>query len=192
LKGVYYDEENRRHLNTIREAYGDLAMDLIYRNRKDEARKVLNKCDKMMLEENFAYGQVSRNSQHNRNSQRFLAACYAAEDKELAEKVYKSLRKDLNQQQDYYASLNSKMSRAEYDKLMTEYLLRYRTARTRQDQMAADQMIENSFNSDQMKMLDDIRMSYNMFMEVDEMKKTNEAPKAATVEPAIRDTPVKN
>ncbi|WP_457831579.1 hypothetical protein, partial [Staphylococcus aureus] len=47
-KGVYFDEENRRHLNTIRSAYADLAIDLAAAGKKEEARKVLHKVDKMM------------------------------------------------------------------------------------------------------------------------------------------------
>lgn len=190
LKGVYYDEENRRHLNSIREAYTDLAFDLINRNRKEDARAALNRCDKMMLEENFGYGQVSRGNQHNRNAMRFLAACYSADDKELAAKVLKGLKKDLNQQQDYYVSLgDGKMDRAAYDKLIKEYVFRYNTARTRQDQVMADQMLENGLSGYQTKMTDEIRMSYSMLMEVEQMEKTYGTPKPSSPEPAAKDSP---
>jgi hypothetical protein len=190
LKGVYYDEENRRHLNSIREAYTDLAFDLVNRNRKEDARAILGRCDKMIQEENFSYGQVSRGNQHNRNAMRFLAACYSAEDKELAAKVLKGLKKDLNQQQDYYVSLgNGKLDRAAYDKLIKEYIFRYNTARTRQDQVMADQILENNLVGHQLKMTDDIRMSYSMLMEVEQMEKTYSTPKAASLEPATKDSP---
>jgi len=106
LKGVYYDEENRRHLNSIRTAYGELASYLAAKNRKEEARKVLNKVDKSMLEENFAYGMVSRGNTHNRYSLMFLNACYMAEDKALIKKVSESVKKDLQQQIKYYNSLD--------------------------------------------------------------------------------------
>jgi hypothetical protein len=181
LKGVYYDEENRRHLNSIRDAYTDLALDLSYRNRKEDARAALNKCDKMMLEENFSYGQVSRGGMHDRGSLRFLSACYAADDKALAEKVYKSLKKDLEQEQNFYASLNGgKMTRAEYDKLIKEYIFRYNTARTRQDQLNADQMLENNFSVNQMNMIDNIRTATMILMQMEDMKKEYEAPKTAS------------
>ena len=192
IKGVYYDEENRRHLNTIREAYGDLAMDLSHRNRKEDARKALEKCDKMMLEENFGYGQVSRGNQHNRNSLRFLSACYSADDKDLVAKVSKSLKKDLDQQQDYYTSLSGgKMTRTQYDKLIKEYLFRYSSARTRQDQLAADQMLENNLSDVQMRMIEDIRISYSILLEMEEMEKNNAMPKIISPEPARKDSPVK-
>ncbi|HAK10781.1 MAG TPA: hypothetical protein DCO78_01375, partial [Chitinophagaceae bacterium] len=66
--GVYFDEENRRHLNSIRLAYSELAGDLAAKNRKEEAKKLLEKVDKGLLEENFPYGMVSRGNQHNRIS----------------------------------------------------------------------------------------------------------------------------
>ncbi len=104
--GVYFDEENRRHLNTIRMAYAVASLDMARKNKKAEAKKMLNKVDKMMLEENFPYGMVSRNQQHNWISHMLLQAAYVAEDTVLAAKITKSLKKDLEQQLSYYASLD--------------------------------------------------------------------------------------
>ncbi len=103
--GVYYDEENRRHLNIIRRADAELAIDLSAKNRKEDARKVLDKTDNMMLQCNFPYGMVSRNNEHNRIAMMFLEACYRADDKTLAAKVAKSIKTDLQQQVKYYNSL---------------------------------------------------------------------------------------
>lgn len=109
VKGVYFDEENRRHLNSIRTAYSELAMDLAAKNRKEEARKVLDKADKMLESAgNFDYGMTSRGNQHNRNSLLFLQACYMADDTTLANKVAASVKKDLQQQVRYYNSLGTK------------------------------------------------------------------------------------
>ncbi|MFZ1305055.1 MAG: DUF2723 domain-containing protein [Ferruginibacter sp.] len=104
--GVYFDEENRRHLNSIRMAYATAALSLAENNYKDSARKMLNKADKMMLEDNFSYGMVSRNQQQNYISLLMLQASYAAEDTVLAAKITKSLKKDLEQQVSYYNSLD--------------------------------------------------------------------------------------
>jgi hypothetical protein len=104
-KGVYYDEENRRHLNSIRTAYADLAMDLASKNRKEDAKKVLERVDKMIDSSNFAYGMTGRGNMHNRNSLMFLEACYMAGDTTLAARVSSSIRKDLDQQIKYYNSL---------------------------------------------------------------------------------------
>jgi hypothetical protein len=106
IKNVYFDEENRRHLNSIRDAHTDIATDLINRNRKEDAKKVLEKCDKMMLEENMPYGMTSRGNMHNRGSIMFMEACYKAGAIELATKVYNSIKKDLQQQITYYNSLD--------------------------------------------------------------------------------------
>ncbi|MBL7695905.1 MAG: DUF2723 domain-containing protein [Ferruginibacter sp.] len=127
--GVYFDEENRRHLNTIRMAYASAALDLAVKNKKEEARKMLNKVDKMMLEENFPYGMASRNQQHNYISHLLVQAAYAAEDTVLAAKITRSLKKDLEQQLRYYESLDEQKaeafdgSRGGGDKVMAEQLL---------------------------------------------------------------------
>jgi hypothetical protein len=124
IKGVYFDEENRRHLNSIRSAYADLAIELASTGKKEEARKVLQKVDKMMDEENFGYGMASRGNMHNRNSLMFLEACYMAEDKALAEKVSKAVQKDLQQQIKFYNTLSG--NKAEWmqdEKRMSESYL---------------------------------------------------------------------
>ncbi len=106
VSGVYFDEENRRHLGSIRLAYAQAAGNLADNGRKEEARKMLQKVDKGMLEENYGYGMVSRYQQHNYISLQFLEACYKAGDTALAEKVSRSVKKDLEQQVNYYANLD--------------------------------------------------------------------------------------
>jgi len=104
--GVYFDEENRRHLGGIRSAYAELAIDLAAKNRKEEAKAVLNKVDKMMHESNFGYGLTSRGNLHNRNSLLFLEACYLAGEQALIQKVSAAVKKDLQQQVNYYNTLS--------------------------------------------------------------------------------------
>ncbi len=106
VPGVYFDEENRRHLGSIRLAYAQAAGNLADNGRKEEAKKMLQKADKGMLEENYGYGMVSRYQQHNYISLQFLEACYKAGDTALAEKVGRSVKKDLEQQVNYYANLD--------------------------------------------------------------------------------------
>jgi hypothetical protein len=105
IKGVYFDEQNRLHLNSIRLAYAEAASSLAEQNRKGEARQVLAKADKNILAENHPYAIVSRNNQHNYFTLRFLEAAYKAEDRQLADKVSKSLHKDMNQQLAYFNGL---------------------------------------------------------------------------------------
>ncbi|BAV05255.1 glycosyltransferase family 117 protein [Filimonas lacunae] len=124
IPGVYFDEENRRHLNTIRRAYAELALDLSFKNRKPEAREVLKKIDDMMLSGNFPYGMVSRGNEHNRLSMIFLESAYRAEDTELAAKVLKSVRTDLQQQLKFYNGLSGvKAENMDYDRRNTESML---------------------------------------------------------------------
>jgi len=108
IKGVYYDEENRRHLLSIRASYGELAAYLASKNRKEEARKILDKADKSIDASNFDYGMVSRGNMHNRTSLLFLEACYRSDAKELAAKVSASVKKDLQQQIKYYNTLEGR------------------------------------------------------------------------------------
>ncbi|HZE82834.1 MAG TPA: DUF2723 domain-containing protein, partial [Puia sp.] len=109
--GVYYDEENRRHLNTLRAAHAQLAMSLVDAGQKDKARNILEHFDKNVLESNFPYGMTSnRGNQHNKISMSFLLACYQAEDQGLAKKVAASIKKDLEQQMRYYKGLGENMT----------------------------------------------------------------------------------
>ncbi len=124
IPGVYFDEENRRHLNTIRQADVDIAFDLIFKGRNDDAKKVLEKSDKSILESNFPYGLVSRGNDHNKLSMQFLEAAYRCGDTTLAGKVLKDVRKDLQQQMKYYNSLDAnKMIAMQNEKDIAESLL---------------------------------------------------------------------
>jgi Protein O-mannosyl-transferase TMEM260-like len=106
IPGVYFDEENRRHLNTIRMQFAQVANDLADHNEKDSAKNLLERCDHMMLQQNFPYGLVSRYEQQDQISMQFLLASYKSGDSTLAKKVSDALRKDLEQQIAYYNILN--------------------------------------------------------------------------------------
>ena len=124
LPGVYFDEENRRHLLDIRRADIELAFDLISKNKKDSARNVLNRDDKMILQQNLSYGMTSRNNDHNKISLGFLEACYRAEDQQLAAKVLASVKRDLQQQARYYDALSGdKAENMDYEKRTNQQLL---------------------------------------------------------------------
>jgi hypothetical protein len=124
IPGVYYDEVNRQQLEIIRRANTDLAIDLAGKNRKEDARNVLDKADKMMLQQNFPYGLVSRSNEHDRVSLMFLEACYRADDKPLVDKVSASVKKDLKQQIIYYNSLpEDKAAVLQYEKSAAQSML---------------------------------------------------------------------
>lgn len=105
-QSVYFDEENRRHLNSIRQSHAFLGMSLADAGKVDSARKELRKYDNMVLEENMPYGMTSnRGNFHNRVTMTFLYAAYRSGDMELAKKVNRSVKSDLEQQMKYYRSL---------------------------------------------------------------------------------------
>ncbi len=105
-EGVYYDEENRRHLNSIKFTHAQVAMSLAAAGKKDSARKILEHYDQNVLQSNMPYGMTSnRGNLHDYFSFDFLQACYMSGDSALAKKVAASLKKDLQQQMRYYKSL---------------------------------------------------------------------------------------
>ncbi len=105
IPGVYFDEENRRHLMGIRQSIAEAAGALINEGQNEKAKEILNLADKNILEENFPYGMVSRQNQHNTISVQLLEAAYKSGDKKLGAKIANSLTKDLQQQLSYYAYL---------------------------------------------------------------------------------------
>jgi hypothetical protein len=113
-KGVYFDEENRRHVLNLRSTYGELAGNMADAGRKDEALKLLDKAEKLIHKEDVPYGMTSRNNGHNIQNMQYLEACYKAGNMQLAAEVNASLRKDLQQQKKYYDYMKS--TRDEFSK----------------------------------------------------------------------------
>jgi hypothetical protein len=153
---VYYDEENRRHLNSIRMAHTQVAFALIDAGKKDSARNILEHFDKGVRESNFPYGMTSnRGNQQDLISTDFLQACFAAGDTVLARKVEASLKKDLQQQMRYYKSLGDETS---------------------DDQLATNayMILQNkggSLSDRQQQFTQDIFTTYRMLMQIDQMEK---------------------
>jgi hypothetical protein len=106
--GVFYDEENRRHLNSIRLAYAQAAGSMAEMGKTEEAKKLLSYCDSNLSNANHPYGLVSRFQQHNQISMQMLYAAYRANDPTLIEKIKSALRKDMEQQNAYYDALPDK------------------------------------------------------------------------------------
>jgi hypothetical protein len=102
LQGIYFDDANRRQLMPFRSVFAEAAGNLADEGRKEDAGKLLERCDAMMKEDNLPYAMTSRFNQHNQTSLVFLEACYKAGKIQLAEKVKKALQKDLEQQKQYY------------------------------------------------------------------------------------------
>jgi hypothetical protein len=149
-KGVYFDEENRRRLNTIKLATAQIARNLAQAGRKEDARRILNRYDDHVSETNVPYGfTTNRGNIHNIFSLQFLEACYMAEDWTLAKKVASSLKKDLQQQMRYYQALGDG-SQTEEQMLNNAFLLTqgkagelsYRQATFAQDILSSYQILQ--------------------------------------------------
>jgi len=104
-KGIYFDEENRRHLFGIRQSYAEAANNLATQGRKDEAKQLLAKVDSGMPERTVPYGIVSRGNQHDMVSTQMVEASYKSGDQALAGKIAARVRKDIDEQLNYYAYL---------------------------------------------------------------------------------------
>jgi hypothetical protein len=102
---VYFDEENRRHLISIRMAYADVASNLVGKGKMKEANVLLEKVDAGMLDENMPYGMVSRGNQHDIISVQMADAAFKAGNNKLATKIVAKTKKDVDEQISYYANL---------------------------------------------------------------------------------------
>lgn len=103
--GVYFDEENRRHLNNLRQAYADVAVSLAAKGQKDSAQKLLQRVDQMMDSTNMPYGLASRYALHNQTSLMLMEAAYRSGEEKLAKKIGAAVRKDLTEQMAYFAAI---------------------------------------------------------------------------------------
>jgi hypothetical protein len=158
IEGVYYDEENRRHLNSIKFAHAQVAMSLAAAGKKDSARKVLEHYDQNVLQSNMPYGMTSNQGNlHDYFSFDFLQACYMAGDSALARKVSASLKKDLEQQMRYYKSLG--------DQSMSDEMLAVNA------NMAMQNKGGNLSDVQAKYFVQDILSSYRMLMQLTEWEK---------------------
>jgi len=110
-KGVYFDEENRRHLLSIRQTYAIAALNLAEEGRKPEALALLKKSESLILPESLPYAMVSargyRPNFHDFISMLYLQAAYKTGYTELYNKLKVAIRKDLMEQKAYYQYLKT-------------------------------------------------------------------------------------
>ena len=125
-ENVYFDEENRRHMVNIRNAHTVLAMNLIAADRKEDAKKVLQRADQMMKEKNVPYAMASRyGNDHNEKSFYFAVTAFQAGDLELGKRIMEAVKKDAQQQMAFYESLTSAdgSTPSEYEYQMAKQLV---------------------------------------------------------------------
>jgi hypothetical protein len=116
-RGVYFDEENRRHALAIRGTYAEAAGDLADLGRKDEAKQLLHRADSAVNNQDLPYGMIwnDHGGFHNVFSLVFLEACYKAGDMQLVKKVKDELTNELKQEQAYFNYLKTEREAAYQD-----------------------------------------------------------------------------
>lgn len=105
LNGVYFDEENRRHLLSIRQVFAETAGVLGDLDEKDKAAKILQRAESLIHPDNMPYAMASRYSSHNQVALIYLEAAFKAGYTQLADKLEKAIRKDLTDQKNYFTYL---------------------------------------------------------------------------------------
>jgi hypothetical protein len=109
IEGVYYDEPNRRMLQSIRNSYTKLSVALTKENKKDKALQVLDRQDSVFLPGNMPYALTSPGNMHNLWSMEVVYAYYIAGNAKKANEISDQISKDLDQQMRYYRSLSPRL-----------------------------------------------------------------------------------
>jgi hypothetical protein len=102
---IYFDENGRRELLSIRGAYAMLGASLAQDGKKDSALKVLNYGYKMVDRTTLPYGLVSSGNMENITSLQYANAYYLAGDKKMATQIANATIRDCRQQLAYYGAL---------------------------------------------------------------------------------------
>ncbi len=118
--GVYFDEENRRHLLSIRSTFAEAAGNMGDENRKAEANNLLAQSEKGISTEDLPYAMASRYNSHNQTAVIYLEAAYKAGNMQLADKLKTAINKDLMDQKAYYEYLRANQEEM-FKSLTTEY-----------------------------------------------------------------------
>jgi Protein of unknown function (DUF2723) len=104
-KGVYYDEENRRHLESIRQACVKTAEALANEGNIEGAKAILKKIHEQMPSYSLPYGSPSRYDGNNTSSLNMVEVAYKAKEEALGKKIFNEVKVDLEQQMKYYYML---------------------------------------------------------------------------------------
>lgn len=105
---VYFDEENRRHLLSIRSVFAQEASALADESKKQQAVNVLARAESLMDPKAFPYAMTASSqnqNNHNRTGLLYLESAYKAGYTDLAKKVKAALVTDLREQLEYYKYL---------------------------------------------------------------------------------------
>jgi hypothetical protein len=104
--GIYFDENGRRELMSIRHSFTELATALATSGSKDSALRVLNYGYKMLDPTSAPYGMVSMGNSENIESLQYAYAFYLAGDTQKGDLIGNAIIRDCQQQIAYYNSLS--------------------------------------------------------------------------------------
>ena len=104
LPHVYFDQNGRRELLSIRGAYATLGAALATSGKKDSALKVLNYGYKMIDQTTLPYGMTSERNSEDITSLQYAGAYYLAGDNKMAAQIANAAIRDCRQQLAYYTA----------------------------------------------------------------------------------------
>ncbi|RYD98598.1 MAG: MFS transporter [Sphingobacteriales bacterium] len=107
LGTTYFDEENRRHLLTVRSTFAEAAGNLADKGDKARAVQLLDHAESLISPKDMPYAMVGRFNSHNQTALIYLEAAYKAGHTALAKKLHDSILKDLTEQKAYYEYLKT-------------------------------------------------------------------------------------
>ena len=103
---IYFDENSRRSLMTMRRAFSTTGNALALIGKKDSALEVLNYGYKMLTPSSFPYGMVSAGNMNDITSLQYAYACFLAGDINKGDRIADDVISDCQQQVGYYNSLS--------------------------------------------------------------------------------------
>jgi hypothetical protein len=116
---VYFDENGRRVLLSIRSAFSTLGQVLATKAQKDSALKVLNYGYDKVRGTSLPWGLVSFRNQEDITSMQYAYAYYLAGDSAKGQQIADAVIRDCRQQVDYYSSLSDNDAASFQDDLQT-------------------------------------------------------------------------
>jgi hypothetical protein len=193
VKGVYFDEENRRHLYTIRQLYADLAKQLLAKGRKEDAKKAILKSDQLVPDTNVPYAMPSRVEFHNQASYSLMEVAYEAGLTDLAKKISNALTKDFNEHMEYFASLGN-MTKKQLEDILANYSQQKFMEQIQQQQGSqvrpqADAYLSSNVSREQAGLSFEMTRVFNLMQYVKESEgKYNPAAAKDSATPKLPDT----
>ena len=116
---IYFDENGRRVLISIRSAFSTLGQVLAGKGDKDSALKVLNYGYQKLNPTTLPYGMVSFRNQEDITSMQYAYAFYLAGDSVKGAQIADAVIRDCREQVDYYNSLSDNDAGAFQEDLQT-------------------------------------------------------------------------